>query len=260
MLQHHLLNRAETGCSGFCNRCGHEHFLPVGAAYHGCLELMAELEAECRIDLHLPAERENPRFSTRYLFGPARGKMFGVMVALAPDGRTVTLRAFSGQYNGVWEVPGWVGPVFDLHAFHRVHDEEEKKIKELGRRIEEQVPGSEKQRELVALRKQMSQQLMVQIHNLYRLKNFAGQVASLQEIFPPGMGIPSGTGDCCGPKLLQYAVEHDLVPLGMAEFYWGPATVSGSRQHGRFYSSCRAKCYPVLGFMLCGLQEKSRDA
>jgi len=253
------MGNTEIGCSGLCCRCGKEHSLRVGPAYQACLALMAELENEGRIDKYLYAEQGDPRFSTSYLFGAARGKMFGVMVAMAPDGGRVILRAFSGQYNGVWKVPGWVGPVFDLAEFQRVYDDEERKIKELGRCIEEQTARSQQQLELIGLRKQMSQQLMVNIHGLYRLHNFSGQVASLQEIFPAVMGIPTGTGDCCAPKLLQYAAEQGLVPLGMAEFYWGRANVSGSRQHGRFYSSCRTKCYPILGFMLCGLQEESRD-
>ena len=253
------MSNTEIGCSGLCRRCGKEHSLTVGPAYQACLELMVELENEGRIDKYLYAEQGDPRFSTSYLFGAARGKMFGVMVAMDPHGRKVILRAFSGQYNGVWKIPGWVGPVFDLEEFHRVHDDEERKIKELGRRIEEQTAGSQQQLELIGLRKQMSQQLMVNIHGLYRLHNFSGQVASLQEVFPPGMGIPTGTGDCCGPKLLQYAAVHNLVPMGMAEFYWGQPNASGSRQHGKFYSSCQTKCYPILGFMLCGLQEESRN-
>jgi hypothetical protein len=220
---------------------------------------MAELESGRRIDQNLPAEQRDPRFSTSYLFGPARGKMFGVMVAMAPEGKRVILWAFSGQYNGVWKVPGWVGPVFDLEEFHGVHDDKEREITELGRKIDTLVAGSYLQLKLVARRKKLSQQLMANIHNLYRLRNFSGQIAQLQEIFPPGMGIPTGTGDCCAPKLLQYAVVHDLLPLGMAEFYWGQPTASGLRQHGRFYSSCRTKCYPILGFMLCGLNEESQD-
>jgi hypothetical protein len=197
-------------------------------------------------------------FSTSSLFGKCRGKMFGVMVARIPDGRTTAVRAFSGQYNGSWQVPGWVGPVFDLAAFHRVHDDEERKIKELGRRLEEEVHGSAEQRRLITLRKQLSRQLMARIHGLYRLKNFAGQAASLGELFSQDRGIPTGTGDCCAPKLLQYAVEHELSPFGLAEFYWGKSSRSGVRRHGAFYSSCHSKCYPILGFMLCGLEGRSR--
>ena len=155
MMQHQVLSSAEIGCSGFCRQCGREHRLPVGPAHQACLALMAELESGYRIDQYLHAEPGDPRFSTSYLFGSARGKMFGVMVAMAPDGGKVILRAFSGQYNGAWTVPGWAEPVFDLEEFHRVHDDEERKIKELGRRIEEQTAESQQQLELIGLRKQM---------------------------------------------------------------------------------------------------------
>ncbi|MBX5482267.1 MAG: hypothetical protein IRZ16_10590 [Myxococcaceae bacterium] len=43
----------------------------------------------------------------------ARGKMFGVLVVEAAGGAVQTLRAFSGQLGGRWEVPGFVPPVVD---------------------------------------------------------------------------------------------------------------------------------------------------
>lgn len=42
------------------------------------------------------------------------GKMFGVFVVRDLDGRIGYLRAFSGMAGGTWEVPGFVGPAFDL--------------------------------------------------------------------------------------------------------------------------------------------------
>lgn len=47
---------------------------------------------------------------------PGRGKMFGVLVVAAPDGRIGWLRGFSGMLGGRWLVPGFVPPVFDLAA------------------------------------------------------------------------------------------------------------------------------------------------
>jgi tRNA pseudouridine32 synthase/23S rRNA pseudouridine746 synthase len=64
---------------------------------------------------------------------------------------------------------------------------------------------------------------------------------------------PGGTGDCCAPKLLQYAYQHGLKPVCMAEFWWGPSPKSEIRQHGQFYPACRGKCKPVLTWMLQGL-------
>lgn len=47
---------------------------------------------------------------------PGGGKMFGVLVCEAADGRIGWLRAFSGMLGGRWHVDGYVGPVFDLAA------------------------------------------------------------------------------------------------------------------------------------------------
>jgi len=188
-----------------------------------------------------------------YLFGPARGKMFGVMECMQLDGSLITLRAFSGQYNGLWEVEGWVPPLFIVEDFFRISDKVEKQIKAIGREIEMLAPHSEPWLQLRKKRRQLSQALMRDIHNLYQLKNFHGDTATLSEAYCNRNGIPTGTGDCCAPKLLNYAANHQLTPLGIAEFYWGRENKSNRRQHGSFYSSCREKCEPILGFMLCGL-------
>ena len=34
---------------------------------------------------------------------------------------------------------------------------------------------------------------------------------------------PSGAGECCEPKLLQYAFLHGYKPISMAMFWWGPS-------------------------------------
>ncbi|XOF34566.1 MAG: hypothetical protein ACL93V_04545 [Candidatus Electrothrix sp. YB6] len=244
----------QAGAAGFCPNCGKEHHLPAAPALQTALRLLHRLENGDRIDFFGSAQQTTCRSAaTEYLWGAARGKMFGVMVALAPNGTEVCLRAFSGQYNGMWQVPGWVDPVFDVAAFHQVHDAEEREIKVLSRQIDVLPPGTEQHRQLVRQRREKSQQLMRTIHGLYRLRNFQGQAAGLEELFPPGTGIPTGTGDCCAPKLLQHAVKYSLQPLGLAEFYVGRENSSGTRQHGRLYPSCRSKCYPILGFMLCGL-------
>lgn len=64
---------------------------------------------------------------------------------------------------------------------------------------------------------------------------------------------PSGTGECCEPKLLQYAFDNDLKPLCMAMFWWGPSPKTEIRHHQHFYPACNAKCKPLLQFMLQGL-------
>lgn len=64
---------------------------------------------------------------------------------------------------------------------------------------------------------------------------------------------PSGTGECCEPKLLQYAFTHGMRPIEMAMFWWGEAPKTEIRQHGQFYPACNGKCKPLLTWMLKGM-------
>ncbi len=239
-------------CFGHCPTCGTTHNLPDNPAIQPCLDLMKTLKNKKRIDLLSSDNNANPLLSTDYLYGPARGQMFGVMVCRHQDGSMGTFRAFSGQYNGIWHVDGWTPPLVAEKKFHNINHDVEKEIKELGRRINA-LDHSLEQQILKRTRKSLSQKLMKDIHALYQMTNFHGQTRSLQATFTGPGGIPTGTGDCCAPKLLNYAATHGLQPLGLAEFYWGKANKSGTRQHGSFYPSCKAKCQPILGFMLCGL-------
>jgi tRNA pseudouridine32 synthase / 23S rRNA pseudouridine746 synthase len=104
-------------------------------------------------------------------------------------------------------------------------------------------------RELRQQRKTISRQLQVQMHDAYRLMNFLGTASSLRELMPAG--IPTGTGECCAPKLLHYAASHQLKPIAMAEFWWGES--SGDKHQGEFYGACLERCQPLMGFMLAGL-------
>ena len=64
---------------------------------------------------------------------------------------------------------------------------------------------------------------------------------------------PSGTGECCEPKLLQYAFTHAMRPIEMAMFWWGEPPKTEIRQHGQFNPACNGKCKPLLTWMLKGM-------
>ena len=104
-------------------------------------------------------------------------------------------------------------------------------------------------RELKRKRKELSRQLQTRMHAAYSLMNFYGRSQTLQELSP--QGLPTGTGDCCAPKLLHYAATHNLQPLAMAEFWWGAS--SGDKIQGQFYGACVERCQPLMGFLLSGL-------
>ena len=177
---------------------------------------------------------------------PGEGKMFGVLVVSQGDGSSVSfLAAYSGLLEGRNDWDYFVPPVFDAQQPDGYFKTREREIMQ-----------SEEHKE-------MSQDLQLWLFRQYRMLNARGEARDLVDIWrdyhtspkirdryplPPG-----GTGDCCAPKLLQYAYQHGLKPLCMAEFWWGPSPKSAVRHHGEFYPACRGKCLPVLTWMLQGL-------
>lgn len=240
-------------CSGYCESCAREHILPEGKSRAVALHLLDEISSRGRVDLLQGDAGADPRFSLDYLYSEARGQMFGVMTFVDAQGTEGYIRAFSGQYNSVWNVPGWVPPIIDPDSFYDLTRSEEGKIKSLGREISRTSPDSPEFKILKDRRKTMSRELMGQIHRLFRLHNFRGETRLLPEAALAGKGLPTGTGECCAPKLLNHAACNNLHPTGITEFYIGRSNRSGSREHGRFYPSCTEKCSLILGFMLCGL-------
>ena len=108
---------------------------------------------------------------------------------------------------------------------------------------------------LKRLRRAKSKALQKKLFAQYEFLNAHEEVKDLNRIFAdlPEQTPPSGAGDCAAPKLLQYAYQHNLQPIAMAEFWWGPAPKSAIRQHKNYYPSCYSKCQPILGHMLQGL-------
>ena len=108
--------------------------------------------------------------------------------------------------------------------------------------------------QLRARRKTMSEALQERIFRLFVVSNARGERRDLVEVFNPmGTLPPAGAGECCAPRLLNYAFNHGLKPLCMAEFWWGASPAGEVRHHGHFYPACRSKCKPILDFMLQGL-------
>lgn len=104
------------------------------------------------------------------------------------------------------------------------------------------------------LRKTLSGKLQRKIFDHYFFLNAKHEQKSLLKIFEPyNIMPPAGAGECCAPKLIHYAYQHDLKPIAMAEFWWGASPNSEVRKHGNFYPACKHKCEPILGHMLEGL-------
>nr|WP_308254016.1 pseudouridine synthase [Geminocystis sp. GBBB08] len=101
-------------------------------------------------------------------------------------------------------------------------------------------------------RKELSKQLQAQMQTAYTLTNFSGDSLSIGNLVNKTF-IPTGTGDCCAPKLLHYAATNNLQPIAMAEFWWGENSPNGEKIEGKFYPACAERCQPLMGFLLSGL-------
>jgi len=220
----------------------------------------------------LAAKEVQQQLSSMHL---TEGKMFGVLVVEAPQPQESPLTshpspltphyyflaAYSGLLEGRNDWPYFVPPVFDAQQPDGHF-----------KRTEREISLTSHHSPLIS--KKMSQELQFWLFQQYRFLNARGEVKDLVHVWqdyhcserirrkyplPPG-----GTGDCCAPKLLQYAYQQGLKPVCMAEFWWGASPLSERlrvgddesgmvRQHGQFYPACRGKCKPVLTWMLEGL-------
>lgn len=74
--------------------------------------------------------------------------------------------------------------------------------------------------DLRKLRERLCGDSLEKIHALYKFHCIDGKVRTLKEIcalYNGGKLPPTGTGDCCAPKLLDYAFVHELIPISLAE-------------------------------------------
>lgn len=104
-------------------------------------------------------------------------------------------------------------------------------------------------------RHQRSDALQRWLFQQFVMLNARGEQRDLLQIFEEYTdGLPpAGAGECCAPRLLQYAYAHHLRPISIAEFWWGQSPVGEVRRHLAYYPACRGKCLPILTFMLQGL-------
>lgn len=177
-----------------------------------------------------------------------QGKMFGVLMVERSDVRTQHsddyLAAFSAKLDGSYHHEGFVPPVYEMTT-----------------------PP-------VGTSKEESKRLQRLLFAQYNFINGKGESKNLLDIFADEKPIlspeewfdtgerskvkgeripPSGAGECCAPKLLQYALTHGLKPIALAEFWVGAPSRTELRKEGCFYAPCSGKCVPILRHMLQGI-------
>ncbi|MCR5312795.1 MAG: RluA family pseudouridine synthase [Bacteroidaceae bacterium] len=199
------------------------------------------------------------------------GKMFGVLVVEIPEGRAY-LAAFSGILEGCYHHPGFVPPILDLQDKNGHFFKEETEISEINQKIKT-LDSERDAEEITALKYERRKRSIALQHWTFEhflMLNAKKEQKDLLEIFrdykspltveqyklrlKPTIGVPpGGAGECCAPKLLQFAYKEGMKPLCMAEFWMGPSPKDEIREEGNYYPACNSKCKPILSHMLQGL-------
>jgi len=141
------------------------------------------------------------------------------------------------SYNSEFLIPNseliYVAPIVSAHEIEEALAENDAKIHELTEKIkayklqnaaaesEHTSPTDDSALSIMNYElKQLCSASLSKVHALYRFHCIDGKVRTLKEIcgtYNHGKLPPTGTGDCCAPKLLDYAFSHELFPISLAE-------------------------------------------
>lgn len=185
-----------------------------------------------------------------YDFSVQKGKMFGVLVVQRADGSYAYLGAVSGKLPANAQCIDLIPSVFDVSIGDYFINKGMTGLSEILNDIKNTNNPTE-----ISLLKEKSKiksiALQQRLFENYHFTNLSGAQKNLIEIFNGSShgNPPTAAGECAAPKLLQYAIEHQLKPIALAEFWWG-YSVNKDKVHNTFYPACKDRCRPILEYML----------
>lgn len=233
---------------------------PQELARHYCMEFISGIEDGSIILQQISKESEERK---------GHGIMVGALDCVNAAGERVVLHAVSG-ISVVPVVPEpvegpkkiIVPPLASPEQIEKALSKNDAKIHELTEAIAtavvEPVEGPQMQA-LIKQRTALTDESLRNVFDLYDFTRFDGKKISLNEIIKEHKGRlpPTGTGDCCAPKLLSYAFEHGLTPISMDEVFYGRDTPK--KKSGTSYPPCDERCGYILPWIL-GLEILYRDS
>lgn len=173
------------------------------------------------------------------------GKMFGVLLY-----KGGYLAAFSAKLDGLYLHEGFVPPVYAMTEEPVGHSKEEsRRLQRLLFANYNFVNGKGESKNLLEIF--ANEKPIVPADEWFGKELKSERVSELVNERMP----PSGAGECCAPKLLQYALTHGLKPLQLAEFWVGAPSKTEIRQEGTYYAPCSGRCVPILKHMTQGLED-----
>lgn len=199
------------------------------------------------------------------------GLMIGTLVCWNKiEQRRIVLHAVSGiarkletkNKENIWISKGIVHIVVDavveseqINVALEKNDREIHRLTDLINSCEDKIEKSK----LKNIRTKLTDESLKNVFSLYDFYRFDGKKISLNKIIEKHNGNlpPAGTGDCCAPKLLNYAFRNDLQIISMDEVFFGKDTKN--KTNGESYAPCDERCGYILPSIL-GLEILYRDS
>lgn len=217
-------------------------------AFKYCKEIISLLE-EKKLSLVYTTEKIS---AERF----ANGIMIGVLVAknsVQENKILFTVSGISRKIEGKFHDAIFIEPIVSNRKIMSALQKNDKKIHLLTEKLKS--CRKEDIQELQLHRSTLTSESLEKVHELYSFYCFDGKIRSLKQICKNQLP-PTGTGDCCAPKLLNFAFKNNLTPLSMCEVFYGRSTekkISGCK-----YSPCDERCGLILPEIL-GLKILYRD-
>ena len=226
---------------------------PQELARHYCMEFISGIEDGSIILKQISKPSQDRQ---------GHGFMAGALVCVNDKGERVILEAISGiayeiasiRREGPQKII--VPPIVSPEQIEKALKKNDKIIHDLTKKIN---TGHD---ELKEERTALTTESLLNVFSLYTFTRFDGTKITLNEIIKAhGDNLPpTGTGDCCAPKLLSYAFEHALTPLSMDEvFYSYKGGNTKNKINGVSYPPCDERCGYILPSIL-GLEILYRDS
>lgn len=159
---------------------------------------------------------------------------FASLIAKTAQGEKKVLYSFSGSLLSNYIVSGYVPPCFSLTLFHETFDSYDREIHALTDKIEK-----EGRVDLIEERKKLSATAQEKIASIFVFYSWNGK-----KIMALPDHSPTGTGECAGLKVINYALKKRWEIMGMAEFTF--------KKEGEltFTPPCSERCGLLLPKML----------
>ncbi len=231
---------------------------PQESARHYCQKLISQIE--CGEVVLKQVGRES-------LERKDQGVMIGSLVCWdKKEKKRIILYAVSGNNKQLIPVNTnskdiLVPSIVSSEQIDHALKENDKEIHELTEQINELTlinKASPERARLLKKRTALTDSSLQKVFHLYLFTKYDGRKISLNEIIKCHNNHlpPTGTGDCCAPKLLSYAFEKDYEIISMDEVYYGRDTKN--KKNGTSYAPCDERCGYILPSIM-GLEILYRD-